>query len=333
MTLSSRFVAAAGIAAAIAFASPAQAQFWNPFNRQPAQPAPVQPLPAPPAAVPPGGVLAPPAGVPGAPVGVSPAGISAPTDAALRIDRVEAQMRGLTGQVEELTYRLRLAEEEIRRLGGTVPELSGDAVAAIPAPAAPLPPTPPPAPVAAAPSNAGVAPGFGEPPRVLGAIAAAPSPANPNSPMDLGAAIRGVLPPDGQQTAALAVSGDPRRDYDAAYDLVVSGDYDLAEIGFRAFLTRYPQDQMAPDAQFWVGETLFTRGRFREAADEFLTGYNAYPNSPKTPETLLKLGQSLAALGEKQTACETYAAALRQFPTAPNALRQQVQAEQARGSC
>ncbi len=367
-----RLVAAAAVlsVAAVASLSPAVAQWWNPFRRDP-PPQATAPLPPPPATI--TGPAAAPDRQPGAPIQLTlppadvgaapvqplfgqaapaapapaqplpgqalpgqplpgaiagqPGGVNA-AELAVRIDRIEGQMRTLTGQVEEIAHRMQVLQEELSRLGVEPADRRAEL---------PTPPLGTPTVTAAAPPAAeglAAATTILRPAPSLTAPAPAPAPgpgdrtlANtqaPGAPFDL------RLP---SQPATMSPSGDPSRDYAVAYNHVLSGDYDLAEIGFRAFLVTYPEDRMAPDAQFWVGETLFTRGRFREAADEFLAGYNSYPQSAKRPETLLKLGQSLAGLGELQTACETYAAVLRQFPQAPNVVRQQVQAEQAGAHC
>ena len=123
------------------------------------------------------------------------------------------------------------------------------------------------------------------------AAAAAPAAAAPSlAPAD--------MEPDGGAHRRLA--GDPQRRLRARLQRILTGDYDVAETGFRQFLAIYPDDARAPDAQYWLGESLFARGDYREAADEFLSGYKAYPQSGKAPDTLLKLGLSLAGLGERE---------------------------------
>lgn len=149
--------------------------------------------------------------------------------------------------------------------------------------------------------------------------------------MDLGAPI---LPDSsGPQTASIQPSGDARTDYERAYGSILSGDYDTAEAGFRQFLSAYPNDELAPDAQYWLGESLFVRAQYRDAANEFLAGYKAYPKSGKAPDALLKLGLSLAGLGERDAACSTFAAVLKQYPDASNALRQRIKVEQSSAGC
>jgi tol-pal system protein YbgF len=174
-------------------------------------------------------------------------------------------------------------------------------------------------------------PGLGAPPQPLGSLTLDAPPPGPDQPMDLGAPI---LPQsEGPQVASIQPSGDPRTDYERAYGSILSGDYDTAEAGFRQFLASYPDNELAPDAQYWLGESLFVRAQYRDAANEFLAGYKAYPKSGKAPDALLKLGLSLAGLGERDAACSTFAAVLKQYPNASNALRQRIKVEQSSAGC
>src|SRR5205814_10416105 len=75
----------------------------------------------------------------------------------------------------------------------------------------------------------------------------------------------------GTQLATLPPSDNPRDHYDFAYGYVLRKDDALAEEGFRNFLTRFPNDRLAPEAQYWLGETMFQRQRYRDAAETFLT--------------------------------------------------------------
>ena len=130
-----------------------------------------------------------------------------------------------------------------------------------------------------------------------------------------------------------AATGNARNDYDAAYDLVLKGDYDVAETSFQRFLASYPSDPLAADAQYWIGESLYARQDYRGAADAFLAGYKQYPKSGKAPDMLLKLGLSLNGLGQREAACGTYAEILKKYPKSSNALMQRVKTEQASASC
>lgn len=274
---------------------------------------------------------------------------SSPGDAD-RFNRVEAQMRTLTGQVEELTFQLRQLQDQLKRMQEDnefrFQDLEGGSPArsrsegSVEEPAGDLATLPPPvagdqadAIGAIAGEEPSVLDQLGAPPEPLGTLTLDAPPVNSaDQPIDL------TLPPPlggsgSADVAMIAPTGDPRTDYERAYSSILSGDYDAAENGFRQFLVAYPDDDLAPDAQYWLGESLFARAEFRDAADEFLAGYKAYPKSGKAPDALLKLGLSLAGLGEVRAACSTFAAVLKQYPEASNALLQRVKVEQSSAQC
>jgi tol-pal system protein YbgF len=133
--------------------------------------------------------------------------------------------------------------------------------------------------------------------------------------------------------ATLPPSDSPKDYYDLAYGYILRKDYALAEDGFRTFLRKYPSDRMAPEAQYWLGESLFQRQRYRDAADAFLDVSTKYESTAKAPDALLRLGQSLAALDLKDAACASLGEVLRKYPRAGLAVKQGVDREQKRVGC
>jgi tol-pal system protein YbgF len=264
-----------------------------------------------------------------------------------RVTRIENTMRSLNGQIEQLTHQLAVLQDQLRRLQEDVDfrlsAVEGGTPGALPSAASQT---------ATAPVQPEAIGGMaveqpvsdpnlqlGAAPQPLGQVTIEGSPGA--QPLDLSSLASGgamtadpALPGfDQQQVAAIAPSGDPRLDYDQAYGLIRSGRYDLAEAGFRQFLATYPGDELAPEAQYWLGESFFARGDYARAAEEFRAGYKAYPKSRRGPDTLLKLGLSMAGLGYRDEACQMYAATLKQYPDMSNALLQRVRNEQASASC
>ena len=133
--------------------------------------------------------------------------------------------------------------------------------------------------------------------------------------------------------ATLAPSQTPKDEFDLAYGYVLRRDYVLAEESFRAFMSKYPNDRLTGDATFWLGESLFQRQRFRDAAEAFLNVSTKFEGNARAPDALLRLGQSLAALGEKEAACASLGEVLRKFPRAPAGVKQGVEREQKRVRC
>ena len=98
-------------------------------------------------------------------------------------------------------------------------------------------------------------------------------------------------------------------------------------------MKKHPSDRKIPDAHYWLGETLFQRQRYHDAAESFLTVSTKYETSAKAPDALLRLGQSLAALNEKEAACATFGEIGRKYPRASVTVKQAVEREQKRVKC
>ena len=90
---------------------------------------------------------------------------------------------------------------------------------------------------------------------------------------------------------------------------------------------------MAADAQFNLGESLYQRQSFQDAANEFVQLSKRYETSPKAPDALLRLGQSLFALNEKDLACVAFADVGRKYPRARSDVKQAIERELKRARC
>jgi tol-pal system protein YbgF len=128
-------------------------------------------------------------------------------------------------------------------------------------------------------------------------------------------------------------SQSPKDEYDLAYGYLLRKDYALAETAFQTFLKRYPGDRRVAEATYWLGESMFQRQQFRDAAESFLAVTTKHEKSGKAPDSLLRLGQSLAALGEKEAACAALGEVARKFPRASAGVKQGVEREQKRVRC
>ena len=128
-------------------------------------------------------------------------------------------------------------------------------------------------------------------------------------------------------------AGTPKEQYDYAFDILRQADYARAEKALRLFLEANSSDELAGNAQYWLGETYYVRGDFEQAAVEFLSGYQTYPNSSKGPDNLLKLGLSMARLGQTDGACTALTRLATEYPSANDTIRRRAQTERARLKC
>ena len=142
------------------------------------------------------------------------------------------------------------------------------------------------------------------------------------------------LMPEKVETVALgaAASGDPEAIYERSYESLLRRQFNDAEVGFRGFLEQHRDHSLAGNAQYWLGETYYVQGDYKQAAQAFLSGYRDFPKSRKAADSLLKLGLSLNRLGQKEQACAAYMQVGSQFPKAAEA-RKRAQSEIKRAGC
>lgn len=230
-------------------------------------------------------------------------GSSGGTSDSARLDGIETQIQALTAQMEQLSREVRAMSAGQR---GSVPE------------AGPNYATAPQAPVATENVDAtgGGYGGFGATTVTRG--------------QEDG--IGGLLSGGGE---GQAFGGGPgaKQMYETAYGYMLQQEYDAAETAFRDFLKRYPNDSLAGNAQYWLGETYYLRGEFKTAATAFLEGYEKHRQNAKAPESLLKLAMSLDRLGQREAACSSYSELSAQFPNAPDHVRRRAASERRRAGC
>ena len=125
----------------------------------------------------------------------------------------------------------------------------------------------------------------------------------------------------------------PEEQYQQAFGLLSQANYGEAELALRSFVQMNPQDPLAGNAKYWLGETYYVRQDYQQAAVTFAEAYQEYPNSGKAPDNLLKLGMSLSALGSKPDACGTFAELLKRYPKAAATVIQRAKRERQRLAC
>ena len=121
--------------------------------------------------------------------------------------------------------------------------------------------------------------------------------------------------------------------YETAYGYLMQRDYGAAQGAFEDFLSRYPQDSLAGNAQYWLGEAHFVRGEYKAAASSFLKGYQNYAGNARAADSLLKLAMSLDRLGQKDAACSSFGELSTRFPNAPENVKMRAKSERQRIGC
>ncbi len=279
-----------------------------------------------------------------APPGAESGGTTA-VDLQVRMDRLEQQMRDLTGRVEDDTNQVQQLRQRLEQVNSDIDVRLGqgqgqDAGAAAPSrtsaaalarPGSPSiaepaaltpygrPPPPPPAP-----------PGYGTltPPGSETGMDMPHSGAGRPRPQvaSVGDALR---PPGSDAMPSRSASAQ----YNSAFGLLRKADYPAAEEALRSFIQQHPSDPLAGNAQYWLGESFYARGRYTEAAAAFADGYKRYPRGPKAADGLLQLGMSLARADQKHNACIALMQLDHDFPHPGSAIKDRAAQEKKKLGC
>jgi tol-pal system protein YbgF len=135
------------------------------------------------------------------------------------------------------------------------------------------------------------------------------------------------------QQGAAPSSPVSRQQYETAYRSLLQQDYANAEAGFGEFLRRYPADELAPSAQFWLGETHFVRGQWDSAAAAFLKVAQTHPRSDKAPDSLAKFAMAMERKGNRAAACRALQELKARYPNPPAHVKTWEAAERRRAGC
>jgi tol-pal system protein YbgF len=254
----------------------------------------------------------------GAPVPAPPPDAGTAVNLELRLDQLETQMRNMTGSLEEANYSIDQLKRRLDKLVGDIDQRFSQ----LEHPgAAGAPPANPPLAANAAPAAG------------AGANPAAP----PSQPGNLvapgGAQTASRTPAAPPPTGGTLPTGSAQEQYNFAFGKLREADYPAAEEALRTFVQRYPNDALAGNAQYWLGETYYVRKDYNNAAATFAEGYRKYPQSGKAADNLLKLGMSLGNIGQKKEACLTFNQLAHDFPKASSNITERAAQEKQRLAC
>ena len=86
--------------------------------------------------------------------------------------------------------------------------------------------------------------------------------------------------------------------YALAQKKIDQGDFQRARELLQDFLTRFHGDALAPNAQYWLGETFYAQKRYDDAIVAFQKVLKEWKTSEKVPDALTRIGLSFQNLGD-----------------------------------
>lgn len=150
---------------------------------------------------------------------------------------------------------------------------------------------------------------FEQPPVTGAAPAATPAAAPAGSPAPAAAGT-----PPAQVASAPQPAEAEGRAYEAAQNQRRIGNYQGAVAAFRNFITQYPKSQLAPRAQYWVGDSYYNLRDFKSAIASQQKLVATYPDSSSVPDALLNIASSQIELGDTAAARRTMDGLIARYP-------------------
>ncbi len=83
---------------------------------------------------------------------------------------------------------------------------------------------------------------------------------------------------------------------------------------FQAFIARFPDSSYAPNAHYWLGQLLFNKQQWQDAAAQFDVVANKFSDSAKRPDALLKLGVIAEKTGDVAKAKQLFQQVINDYP-------------------
>lgn len=116
-------------------------------------------------------------------------------------------------------------------------------------------------------------------------------------------------------TAPAASTGDENSDYNAAVSLAFEKkQYDQAITAFQGFVKQYPKSTYQPNANYWLGQLYYNKGKKDDAAYYYAVVVKNYPKSPKSSDAMFKVGVIMQDKGQSDKAKAVYQQVIKQYP-------------------
>lgn len=134
-------------------------------------------------------------------------------------------------------------------------------------------------------------------------------------------------PPDPVTTAdtanGSAAPAEPEPDatqlFQIGRDQLTRGGNSAARAAFTDMLNRYPDSEHAPDAQFYIAESLAAEKKLAAADTAYAAVVSKYPDSPRAPTALYKRGVQAQSARRTTTAKRLYNQLIQRYPSSDEA--------------
>jgi tol-pal system protein YbgF len=128
-----------------------------------------------------------------------------------------------------------------------------------------------------------------------------------------------VAPENGANSKPAADPGKETQDYEAALNQFKAGKYKEAAAGFGAFVQKYPDGSLAPNAQYWLGNAWYAQRDCKRAIEAQSVVTTRYADSPKASDAWLAISTCQQEMGNPTGAKRSLETVLAKYPGTPAA--------------
>lgn len=90
---------------------------------------------------------------------------------------------------------------------------------------------------------------------------------------------------------------------------------DDAMVAFQNFIKNYPDSTYLPNANYWLGQLNYNKGKKDDAAYYFASVVKNYPKSPKAADAMFKVGVIMQDKGDTAKAKAVYQQVISKYRT------------------
>jgi tol-pal system protein YbgF len=158
------------------------------------------------------------------------------------------------------------------------------------------------------------------PPATGPAQPAGPAPAGPNGMANSFPPAGNLAPPAGAANDSGNAPAPPlQQTYQAALRDYNSAKYELSNSEFSDVIKYYPQDDVAGNAHFYMGEIAYRQGKYSQAVKQYDVVLEQFAGNPKAPAAQLRKGESLLQSEQREAGAQELRSLIQRYPQTPEA--------------
>jgi len=125
-----------------------------------------------------------------------------------------------------------------------------------------------------------------------------------------------LLLPDPEEKSTISYT-EPTLLYSKARDKLLEEKFNEAGALFKAFVIQHPDNRLANNALYWLGECHYSQKEFSKAIGIFNELVNRYPKGEKVPDALLKTAYAYLKLHNTERAHDYLKLVVKRYPFTP----------------